>query len=147
MDTLTPFGVGSEYSWMRSGCWAGQRWEMLRSDMGVSIFSERWECSACGRGVQAALAALGLPGLRQHRTAIDPRVERTEHPSPLAVIAGGDERLRAGLRGGLAHQHRLRRQHQLLRIPPRARFQLFRRLPQRVAQAGDPRLQAETAGL
>src|SRR5882762_793251 len=25
IETLTPFGVGSEYSWSRSGCCAGQR--------------------------------------------------------------------------------------------------------------------------
>jgi hypothetical protein len=40
IDTLTPFGVGSEYSWIRSGCWAGHFlviWKELRSVIVVAL--------------------------------------------------------------------------------------------------------------
>jgi hypothetical protein len=32
IETLTPFGVGSEYSWRRSGCCAGQRVVIAKAD-------------------------------------------------------------------------------------------------------------------
>src|ERR1700722_1097883 len=32
MDIFTPFGVGSEYNWMRSGCRGGHFWVMAKAE-------------------------------------------------------------------------------------------------------------------
>ena len=45
IDAFTPLGVGSEYSWMLSGCRAGHFWVMgkVARLVMLDIFPQRWE--------------------------------------------------------------------------------------------------------
>ena len=46
MDTFTPLGVGNEYSWSRSGCWAGHFWVIGKADK--DVMSGAWLLNETG---------------------------------------------------------------------------------------------------
>src|SRR5690606_14864709 len=92
IDTLTPLGVGSEYSWMRSGCRAGHFLVIGKADksvMEILFFAHQPGCLG-RRGIER-----GRSGLLAAEGALQ---RQMEHGADLGIVldlerTGGDRGL------------------------------------------------------